>query len=189
METTGTSMRALVGDLQAEFGRDARGRGAAELLRAYASGARDWERFAHFSPERYTRNLVEIGAEFELLVLCWESGTQSPVHNHEGQSCWMAVLSGEVEEIQYRFPRAGAVGPLESIGSRTHPSASVTFIRDEVGLHLVRPIVGRAVSLHLYARPIPECNVYCERTGTVERRRLEYHSVRGKLASSAPPAA
>lgn len=185
MEASPTAIHGLVADLGAEFRRDARGPKAAEFLRAYARGSRDWERFAHFAPARYTRNLVELAPEFELLVLCWEAGATSPIHNHEGQNCWMAVLEGEVEEIQYRAPSAGARGPLEATGRKTYASSQVGFIRDEVGLHLVRPVVGRAVSLHLYARPIPECNVYCERTGTVERRRLEYHSVRGKLAAPA----
>lgn len=160
------------------------GRGIARLLTAYAREHRDWEAFALFDASRYTRNRVALTERFELLLLCWEEGQESPIHNHESQDCWMAVLDGRLEELRYAMPPAGHRGPLHARESQVFEAGRVAFIRDEMGLHLVRPVGGRAVSLHLYAAPYAECNVYCPETGKITRKRMVDHSVRGVPVTS-----
>lgn len=181
------SVEQLVGELRRNFDRDPRGCGAAALLGAYARACDDWRRFAFFDEECYTRNLIERNRAFELLVLCWDAGQASPIHNHEGQNCWAAVLEGPLQEVRYQValpdgpgsgePRPPVEGPIQ-----TSQSGEVSFIRDEIALHVIRatPRVP-AVSLHLYARPYDTCNVYCERTGRVTRKALTFHSVGGTL--------
>jgi len=167
----------LVDDLQREFARDARGTRVAQLLKQYAARAADWQAHALFDDGHYTRNGMARRDAFELLLLCWNGGQASPIHNHEGQHCWMAVLEGEVEEIQYALPAAG--GPLSTGGTQRFARGQVAYIRDEIGLHLVRcGAAPRAVSLHVYARPFAACNVYCPETGLVTRRSLGYDSQR-----------
>ena len=70
----------------------------ARLLKDYSSSHDDWRPWALFDPASYTRNLVYRDERFELLILCWGAGQVSPIHNHEGQDCWMAVLDGETRE-------------------------------------------------------------------------------------------
>jgi hypothetical protein len=92
----------------------------------------------------------------------------------------MAVLEGEIEEL--RFPMPAQPGPIRARGTSRFHSGQVAFIRDELGLHLVRPSSpGAGVTLHLYAAPYAECNCYCPDTGVVTRRRLGHHSVRGRI--------
>ena len=156
-------------------------RRAAELLRNYASEQDDWRAFALFGEACYTRNRVAREPEFELLLLCWDVGQESPIHNHEGQDCWMAVLDGTLEELRYPMPPSDHRGPIKASESFLYEQGGVAFIRDEMGLHLVRPVGGRAVSLHLYATPYDECNVYCPDTGIITRKRMSDYSVRGRL--------
>lgn len=40
--------------------------------------------YCFFNEVRYARNLVERNQYFELIVICWKAGQQSPIHNHEG---------------------------------------------------------------------------------------------------------
>jgi cysteine dioxygenase len=174
----------LVSALEECFAGSPKGPGAAALLAGYAAAEDDWRRLARWSETRYTRNLVAHRADFELLLLCWGPGQESPIHNHENQNCWMGVLDGEIEEVQYAFPRPEQSGPLDALRSRVCAVGQVAFIRDEIGLHLVRGYQGQpGVSLHLYAAPYEACNVYCPQTGRVERVRLGYHSVRGELVA------
>jgi cysteine dioxygenase len=178
----------LVEALTAEFRANANGPGAQRLLADYAASHDDWRGLARWSDARYTRNLVARDERFELLLLCWGAGQESPIHNHEDQNCWMGVLEGAIEEIRFAFPDQARVkpGPLAELGSQVCRRGEVAFIRDEIGLHLVRGHRGRAgVSLHLYAAPYDACNVYCPDTGRVERTSLGYHSVRGELCSRA----
>jgi cysteine dioxygenase len=176
---------ALVGSLHDEFhDRGARSGRITELLGEYARTRSDWRPYALFSDQHYTRNLVTLEARFELMILCWGPGQESPIHNHEGQDCWMAVLEGEVEEVRYPMPAGNVPGPLRTKGSWRFTRGQVAFIRDEMGLHLVRPASTSAsggVTLHLYASPYDECNCYCPDTGQVTRKKLGHHSIRGRV--------
>jgi cysteine dioxygenase len=172
-------IEVLEADLLAEFRRDPRAPRAARLLADYAERHVDWRRHVLYDASTYTRNLVARCAEFELLVLCWNVGQQSPIHNHAGQHCWMAVLDGEIEEAHYAFPDAGcAAGPLAPGRSLRFAAGKVAYIDDEIALHRVRPVPGTSgVTLHLYSKPIDVCQVYDETTGGVVLRRLAYHSL------------
>lgn len=177
----------LVRSLHDELRGSARGARVAELLGAYSSEHSDWREYAFFASETYTRNLVAREERFELMILCWGKGQESPIHNHEGQDCWMAVLEGEIEEVGFPTPSGRDPGPLHPRGSRVFRPGQVAFIRDEIGLHLVRPARSdsQGVTLHLYSAPYDECNCYCPDTGRVSRRRLVHHSVRGQLLAPA----
>lgn len=63
----------------------------------------DWERYALFEPStKYTRNLVATDNEtFTLILMCWNSGKESPIHNHPCDGCWMRVCEGSVQETRY----------------------------------------------------------------------------------------
>ena len=50
--------------------------------------------YIHFARRRYTRNLIYRDDLFELIALCWEPRTQSPIHNHSGQLCWLSIQTG-----------------------------------------------------------------------------------------------
>lgn len=177
------ALDALVADLHRLFGSEPSGREISTLLRDYAAKHDDWREYAFFADDCYTRNLIESNERFELILLCWASQQCSPVHNHEGQNCWMAVLDGAMEEQRFTFPTGGGI-PQPGETCELGPG-EVAFIRDEMGLHVVRPTAPEGgVSLHLYASPIPECNCYCEETGAVTRRTLAFHSVRGRLVTT-----
>ncbi len=173
----------LVRDLEEEFRGGARGKRVAELLSAYSRSSEDWRPYCFFDGAKYTRNLVERNDRFELLILGWGAGQESPIHNHEGQDCWMGVLSGEVEEVRYPAPSQVRPGPLRPSERKVFERGDVAFIRDEIALHLVRSgrPANHAVSLHLYASPYDECDCYCPDTGAVTRRKLIYFSVRGRI--------
>ena len=180
---TGRPVAALCGALSAELGRDPAGPRVAGLLSAYSREQADWSAFARFDAGGYTRNLVFKDGLYELLVVCWNPGQESPIHDHMGQRCWMAVLAGRIEELQYE--RAPAGPPIER-RALTFGRGRTAFIQDEIGLHLVRPASeGRAVSLHLYSRPFATCRVFDPETGEERERALGYHSVAGALTAGA----
>ena len=182
------ALDSLVRTLHQEFRGQPRPARVSELLGEYARSHSDWREFALFSDQQYTRNLVAREPRFELMILCWRRGQETPIHNHEGQDCWMAVLEGKVEEVRYPWPDGSRPGPLRSKGSLAILAGQVGFIRDEMGLHLVRPTTDSpdgGVTLHLYSSPFDECNCYCPDTGQVTRRKLGHHSIRGELIGCA----
>lgn len=184
--------RALAEVLGPDSARDLGGRGkrVAELLRDYASTQECWRAWSYFLPERYSRNLVHRCAGFELLILCWGEGHASPIHDHAGQQCWMAVLDGELEEVHYAFPEGGVGAPMETGRVRRLGAGGVAYIHDDIALHLIRPVAGtRGVSLHLYADAIDACRVFDPESGAATVSEVGYHSVRGVPCPDRSPAA
>jgi cysteine dioxygenase len=160
---------------------DPRGGAVPALLEAYARDHSDWEPFQNFVEGRYTRSLVRRTENYELLVLSWGAGEESPVHNHMGQRCWMAVLDGEMEEVHFSREEGGS-GPLIKGPTKRFVEGNVAFINDDIALHLVRGAEGKAaVSLHLYSKPYDICLIYDPETGAESARVLKYDRTDGAL--------
>ncbi len=170
----------LLAQLDRSLGDDARASEVTAALGRYAaSGAQDWRAFAHFEADYYARNLVRQSELFELIVLCWGAGQRSPIHDHHGQRCWMAVLDGEVSESLFTV-RDGPRAELSPGVARKFSRGSVAYIVDEMGWHRIEPAGGRpAVTMHLYSRPIRTCAIYDEQTQSVVTRTMRYHSIGG----------
>lgn len=155
------------------------GPAVAGLMANYAAASGDWREFMRFREECYARNLVSASELFELLVICWKPGQISPIHDHQGQRCWMAVLDGGMRETQFH---AAGRGPLREGRTSVLQPGQVAYIQDEIALHEIAPAGdGAGVTLHLYSRPIRECRIFDRHTGQVSVRGLAYHSVEGLL--------
>ncbi len=155
------------------------GRVARCLERATTAFA-GWSKYYLFDPACYTRNLVMKNELFELLVLCWQPGHMSPIHDHQGQRCWMGVLEGAVEETLYEFPKAGSKPRPRPTRTKRFSEGGVAFVTDDIGLHDIRPLDEfRAVTLHLYSKPIQVARIFDPHSGQIHARQLTYHSVGG----------
>jgi hypothetical protein len=145
----------------------------AEAMVDFGRETAAWAPNVRFKPGGYTRHLLYRSPSFEVLLLCWDQGLESDLHDHAGQRCWMAALDGDLEEV--RFSR-GADASVQQEGVRRLGNDRPAFIRDELGLHVVRARpASQAVSLHLYAKPVERCGIYCDRTGrSLGARDLSY---------------
>lgn len=176
-----SSLQTLVRSLDRALREPARSGGArvAGLLGRYAAEQADWRDYMRFRDECYARNLVSASDLFELLVICWQPGQVSPIHDHQGQRCWMAVLDGGMRETLFH---ADGRGPLRVGRTSVLERSQVAYIQDEIALHEIAPAGTTAgVTLHLYSRPIRECRIFDRQTGQVSVRGLAYHSVEGVL--------
>ncbi|MFT5050780.1 MAG: cysteine dioxygenase [Chlamydiales bacterium] len=170
----------LCADLTAEFRRDPGGSGVVELLTRYSAGQHDWQDCRYSCPDTYSRNLIHRGRDYELLLLCWGEGHESPIHDHAQQSCWMAVLEGTFEEIHFGSPSGSDGAPVEG-RTRRVSAGQVAYIEDEIALHLIRPVKGtEGVSLHLYAKPIDSCRVFDPEGGASRQVEVGYTTIRGE---------
>lgn len=146
--------------------------------------------YLHFARGRYTRNLVYRDARMEVLVLCWDTGSASPIHDHGGQRCWLRVLTGVMllEDFPLlsggREPGPARLGPPRSRGPVGE--GAVDFRGPEDSIHRVRVLQGPAVTLHVYVAPVEECLIFDTRRHVCFARRLGYHSVFGGRVREAP---
>lgn len=145
----------------------------------------DYEPYAHFSREKYTRNCIARTDDFELILLCWEKGQVTPVHCHNNQECWVYVVKGEFDE--QRFVESDRKDEAIEVEEELQiEEDGVSYMNDDMGYHSLENIHdGRSMSLHLYMNPIDECNVFNEETEEFERKIMAYHSYEGKLLQEA----
>jgi len=152
------------------------------LMNSYIHQHDDWRDYAFFHPSFYARNLVYADDHFELIVLCWKDGQMSPIHNHAGSSCWMGCLEGKIEETYYHIKEdnrkeEGICPNLEKGQVETHEKGEVAYIRDEIALHVIRPLGGNSVSLHIYSPPIKSCLIYVPALGKTSRKNVSYYTI------------
>jgi cysteine dioxygenase len=140
----------------------------------------DVEAFVRFSERGYTRNLVQAGQWYNLLVLCWKNGQRSPIHDHRGSSCAVRVLEGTVTETLFEFAPNGYIKPTFS---RDFAPGSVMGSED-TDVHQVSNLQdGEAdlVTLHVYSPPLVVMGTYSlmGRTRSEEPLLVEFSDAAG----------
>jgi cysteine dioxygenase len=141
----------------------------------------DFKPYAHWSPEQYTRNCISRTDKYELLLLCWEPGMDTPIHCHGGEECWVYALQGSIIEERFDYP-GRQKEDLAMVQSSTLKEDAISYMNDNMGFHkLINNGSGRAMTLHLYMNPIDECRIYNQEKEEFELKRLEYHSFKGKI--------
>jgi len=135
----------------------------------------------------YTRNLIYKDARFELMVLCWERGQVSRVHNHADQRCWMSVPVGKLHGQNFRAVRIDeekGLCKLEKTDCFDLSDCLAAKVELEEPIHQILNLPEydqRAVSLHIYSKPFDRCLSYCLETDRFSEVPLFYTSVGGKL--------
>ena len=138
----------------------------------------EWTQFVTFLENRYTRHLVAHDENFTVLLLCWNKGQRSPIHDHSGSSCWVKVLEGAITET--RFTQDGETAPLETVDKATVGTGGVCYINDSMGLHEManESMSDCTVTLHVYSPPYYFCNAF-----SMEGSKRQV----SMLAAAAPP--
>ena len=164
------------------------------LMSVYTSNKKEWERYALADTSRnYTRNLVDEGnGKSNLLIVVWNPGKGSPIHDHANAHCVMKILKGSLREIQYTAPdpidtASGSLQNPPCITKETiYRENEVTYISDDIGLHKIMnaSVSEPAISLHLYTPPHAAnfgFNLFDEKTGkSTHINQAGFYSERGR---------
>ena len=180
MEKKITSLEELVDALNPNF-KDVDS--YTHLMNSLELSVESIQSYCHWTEDFYTRNLVSKTKAYELMVLCWPPNQTSPVHNHQGQDCWMHVVAGEMLEVQYHCLKdeESGVWGIEKGEKVPCLPGYTAYINDEICLHQICNQTDKpAITLHLYSYPIETCNIYCCKTGKVTSRKLNYSTVDGE---------
>jgi cysteine dioxygenase len=149
----------------------------------------------------YTRNLIYRDPLFEVMTICWEPGQRTAVHTHNGQLCWMITQRGALKVVDYKWlgcdhPENQNVVGIDCVAGSDH--IQLDRIR-EVDAIAGGPVVTadklqtihqlfnsgdpreRAVSIHIYSRPIDSCVAFDLVNNRCYRRELAYFSRHGEV--------
>src|SRR6266581_1328577 len=69
---------------------------------------------ALFSEKRYARNLVYKDRRFEIMIMCWNAGQRSSIHDHAGSLGGIKILQGELTECLFGRAANGMIKSLSS---------------------------------------------------------------------------
>lgn len=140
------------------------------------------EPYSFFSEKRYTRNLLHKRPEYEILLLCWMPHQVSPIHGHEGEKCWMRVEAGELHFTDYESREEGGRTLVEA---RYSAIGTEGFVDGPAVIHRVANETNLpAMSLHLYARPFAQCDVFDKENHLKKKIDLSYDSMHGQLTNT-----
>lgn len=155
------SIQQLVAELQRQRDPSAYG----PVLLRYAVPGSDLEPYFRWNKRHYTRNCVVRNEAFELLLVCYEAGHRTSIHDYDSAIAWIHPVIGEV--VEERFVQLGNAGALQLVQeSRLRPGMLGALTRESSIHRFSNPGPERAVTLNLYAPPMRKWRVYDQRTGS-----------------------
>lgn len=114
------------------------------------------------TPDGYQRNVIDCTDTFELVVICWDPGQKTAIHDHGSSDCAFRVIEGAVTETIYTRTDDGGV---EATDRQVHVAGDEGFV-DEADVHrLSNETRQRASNIHLYMPPVGDGDVYDDPTG------------------------
>ena len=174
-----SALQAFITDLDVLVGKNFPNEEVTQLFKQHPFDQEMLEPYTFLSEQRYTRNLLYKMPEYEVLLLCWSPQQKSPIHGHEGEKCWMRVEAGELYFSNYS---------LKSVDSEVFVDLDCSevggrgFVDGPAVIHRVENLTqAPAISLHLYARPFAQCDIFDKENRVRERVDLQYDSMYGKL--------
>ncbi len=165
-----------------------------DYLVAYEIRADELERYIQWLPDRHTRNKIFRNEMIEVMLICWPVGAVTPLHTHNGQLGWMTILEGKL--IVENYHKAGCNRPenqqvvgMDCLAGATEiqmehlanelaiPGGPINTVDKTQTIHRIRNSAEwnqRAVSMHVYSRPIDSCVVFDLEKQICYRRDLKY---------------
>lgn len=120
-----------------------------------------------FCDTDYERNLWRCNTGYAALILCWQPGQASPVHDHRGSACGVRVLKGKLLEIIYK---RNADESLSEDNTNIYEVGHVCGSYDG-DIHTIAntlPGEGNLVTLHIYTPPLTAYHVFNLADGSFE---------------------
>jgi cysteine dioxygenase len=165
-----------------------------DYLVAYEIRPDDLEQFKQWLPDRHTRNKIFRNDMIEVMLICWPIGATTPLHTHNGQLGWMTMLEGKLvvenfHKVACDRPENQQVVGIDCLAGASHiemehvntevavPSGPLNTVDKTQTIHRIINMAEwneRAVSMHVYSRPIDSCVVFDIENQRCFRRDLKY---------------
>lgn len=165
-----------------------------DYLVAYAIRTEDLERYKMWVPDRHTRNKIFRNDLIEVMLICWPTGSITPLHTHNGQLGWMTMIEGKLKVENYRKvdcnrPENQQVVGMDCLAGATRiemqhlhdelavPGGPLNTVDKTQTIHRILNLPEwnqPAVSMHVYSRPIDSCVVFDMENQRCFRRDLKY---------------
>lgn len=137
--------------------------GYRDALRRFSVSPEVLAPFCQWNSRHYTRQCIHRTPKHELLLICYEPGQRTSIHDYDSQLAWIKPLVGTVQEERFT---AGPDGSVKRQERQVIEPGNLSHMATKNCIHRHSNLgPGRAITINLYARPIRRWRVYDERTG------------------------
>ena len=145
------------------------------IIRSTDFSSNEFDEYCSWSNKCYTRNCITENDKFELILLCWNECQGTPIHDHGGEECWVKFIKGEFRETIYNKDENGKLKFVKSVISNPN---DISYMIDFIGFHSLENLSNqKGMSLHLYAKPIRNCNVFDNDLKKFVNKEMSYSTI------------
>ena len=108
-------------------------------------------------------------------MICWPPKTDAPIHGHE-RKMLARVESGNLHIGNYQML---SNSPLEL--NMINELSRCGYLDGPADIHSVKNISEDFLLVFIYAKPYEACDIYDLEKGMIERKKLGYYSIGGKI--------
>ncbi|SNT27745.1 Cysteine dioxygenase type I [Ekhidna lutea] len=120
----------------------------------------EFEKYYSWSDEKQARNVLARNDDFEVLLVCWEKGQSSPIHDFNAQEAWIHPIEGMLREERFKINVDD--DRLEKVSNMLLGNDEFSYM-NQIGIHRYSNAnKARSVSLNIYRKPVAEWHVYDE---------------------------
>ncbi|MEQ8904156.1 cysteine dioxygenase family protein [Ekhidna sp.] len=120
----------------------------------------EFEKYYSWSDEKQARNVLARNDDFEVLLVCWEKGQSSPIHDFNAQEAWIHPIEGVLREERFKINVDD--DRLEKVSNMLLGNDEFSYM-NQIGIHRYSNAnKARSVSLNIYRKPVAEWHVYDE---------------------------
>lgn len=130
------------------------------LLQSYNGD--DYRQFIEFSDYNYTRNIMYINNVIEIVLICWNIGQQSTIHDHPHNGCLMKMVEGNlIEEVYSKVDSNYRVSSYKYDSTNYLDHGDIRYQENKYIIHKIsNSFMNPAISLHIYSPPNYIANDY-----------------------------
>lgn len=121
-----------------------------QILSAIKFNFKEIEHLCFWDADNYSKINIGNGANYELVLICWENRQHSQIHKHDGHEAFTYVLKGELTEDIFDESKKGSSPERSIVLNRSDISSLIN--KNEKEHRLTNSYSGRSVSLHLYIK-------------------------------------
>jgi cysteine dioxygenase len=135
-----------------------------------------------FCDRGYRRKLLCRTSRFDMLILCWKPGQASTIHDHANSLNVTRVHQGVLTSRIFVPASAQTLNATQccsqsalQVQAETNLSTHHLAAVDRYQIHqLANTTTENLITLHVYARPLQNLQVYCPRSGQSEWVPVQY---------------
>lgn len=82
---------------------------------------------------------------FEMILICWDTNSETKIHDHPENGCVLYLMEGKLEE--YLYNKELSLSKMTTFNSR-----NISYMENSFGYHKIK-CVDKSISLHIYSPP------------------------------------